>query len=66
MFSNRGSGEFLATILPKVSNIQFLKTGPDPAKKFQSKILLYAGLWPITEIAKGHVTDAIGRIPPHA
>ena len=33
--------------------------GPDPKMKFKFK----AGIRPITELEKGHMTDVIGRIP---
>ena len=32
-------------------------------KESHTKILLYAGIWPFTELKKGHVTNVIGRIP---
>ena len=38
-----------------------LAPGPDPIKTCQRKILLYAGIRPITEAEKGHVTNVIGR-----
>ena len=34
----------------------FALSGPDPKNKFQLKILLYAGIWPISELKKGLVT----------
>ena len=44
--------------------IEEARTGPDPIKKFQQKILLYASIGPITELINGHMTDAMGGIPP--
>ena len=41
----------------------YAKTGPDPIKKFQHRILLNAGIGLIAELKKGHVTEVIGQIP---
>ena len=35
----------------------------DASSQFQRKILLYAGIQPITELKKGHTTNVIGWIP---
>ena len=35
----------------------------DPDNNYQYKNILYAGIWPIEEFKKGHVTDVIGWIP---
>ena len=37
--------------------------GPDPMKNFQRKIPIYAGIWPIKELKKGHMNEAIYGIP---
>ena len=39
-----------------------IRPGPDPIKKIQRKIWLYAGNWPIREPTIGHVTGEIGQI----